>query len=165
MQNGGDLSLCLRSTASSGILRKVYEATPAFNPRQRSPPAAGGSAISAAASRVTGIDAIFGGHTHDGVPTPTVVVNAGGKTLVTNAGSNGKFLGVMDFDVKDGKVADFRYKLLPIFSNLIQVGDVLFRMTPRYDTPPIVSAAVLVAIIATSAYVLSRRIRAVEVVT
>jgi hypothetical protein len=44
--------------ASSGILRKVYEATPAFNPRQRSPPAAaGGSAISAAASRVTGIDA------------------------------------------------------------------------------------------------------------
>lgn len=71
------------------------------------------------ASRVTGIDAIFGGHTHDGVPTPTVVSNAGGKTLVTNAGSNGKFLGVMDFDVKDGKVADFRYKLLPIFSNLI----------------------------------------------
>ena len=71
------------------------------------------------ASRVTGIDAIFGGHTHDGMPAPTVVENAGGKTLVTNAGSNGKFLGVMDFDVKDGKVADFRYKLLPVFSNLL----------------------------------------------
>lgn len=71
------------------------------------------------ASRVTGIDAIFGGHTHDGVPAPTVVENAGGKTLVTNAGSNGKFLGVMDFDVRDGKVSDFRYKLLPIFSNLL----------------------------------------------
>jgi sulfur-oxidizing protein SoxB len=71
------------------------------------------------ASRVTGIDAIFGGHTHDGMPTPTIVENGGGKTLVTNAGSNGKFLGVMDFDVKDGKVADFRYKLLPIFSNLL----------------------------------------------
>jgi sulfur-oxidizing protein SoxB len=71
------------------------------------------------ASRVTGIDVIFGGHTHDGMPAPTVVVNAGGKTLVTNAGSNGKFLGVMDLDVKDGKLRDFRYRLLPVFSNLI----------------------------------------------
>ncbi|MCV2218605.1 thiosulfohydrolase SoxB [Thauera sp. Sel9] len=71
------------------------------------------------ASRVTGIDAIFGGHTHDGMPAPTVVDNAGGKTLVTNAGSNGKFLGVMDFDVRDGKVADFRYRLLPVFANLL----------------------------------------------
>jgi sulfur-oxidizing protein SoxB len=71
------------------------------------------------AARVSGIDAIFGGHTHDGVPAPTVVKNAGGKTLVTNAGSNGKFLGVMDLDVKDGKVRDFRYRLLPVFSNLL----------------------------------------------
>ena len=71
------------------------------------------------ASRVTGIDAILGGHTHDGMPAPTVVENGGGKTLVTNAGSNGKFLGVMDFDVRDGKVADFRYRLLPVFANLL----------------------------------------------
>jgi S-sulfosulfanyl-L-cysteine sulfohydrolase len=71
------------------------------------------------ASRVRGIDAIFGGHTHDGVPQPTVVKNAGGQTLVTNAGSNSKFLGVMDFDVKGGKVVDFRYKLLPVFANLL----------------------------------------------
>lgn len=71
------------------------------------------------ASRVTGIDAIFGGHTHDGMPAPTVVENASGKTLVTNAGSNGKFLGVMDFEVKDGKVADFRYRLLPVFATLL----------------------------------------------
>ncbi|MET0003221.1 MAG: thiosulfohydrolase SoxB [Candidatus Thiodiazotropha sp.] len=71
------------------------------------------------ASRVSGIDVIMGGHTHDGMPAPTVVKNAGGKTLVTNAGSNGKFLGVMDLDVKGGKVRDFRYRLLPIFSNLL----------------------------------------------
>lgn len=72
------------------------------------------------ASRVTGIDAIFGGHTHDGVPQPTVVKNAGGQTLVTNAGSNGKFLGVMQLDVRNGKVQGFDYKLLPVFSNLLE---------------------------------------------
>ncbi len=71
------------------------------------------------ASRVRGIDAILGGHTHDGVPAPVVVKNAGGQTLVTNAGSNSKFLGVLDFDVRGGKVQDFRYKLLPVFSNLL----------------------------------------------
>jgi len=71
------------------------------------------------ATRVRGIDAILGGHTHDGVPLPTIVKNSGGQTLVTNAGSNGKFLAVLDFDVKSGKVADYRYKLLPVFSNLL----------------------------------------------
>ena len=71
------------------------------------------------ASRVTGIDAILGGHTHDGMPAPTVVANASGQTLVTNAGSNGKFLGVLDLDVKDGSVAGFAYRLLPVFSNLL----------------------------------------------
>lgn len=71
------------------------------------------------ASRVTGIDAIMGGHTHDGVPAPSIVKNRTGQTLVTNAGSNGKFLGVLDFDVKGGKIAGFKYKLLPVFSNLI----------------------------------------------
>jgi len=71
------------------------------------------------AGRVRGIDAILGGHTHDGVPAPVVVKNAGGQTLVTNAGSNGKFLGVLDFEVKGGKVADFRYRLLPVFANLL----------------------------------------------
>ena len=71
------------------------------------------------ASRVTGIDAILGGHTHDGMPAPTIVRNAGGRTLVTNAGSNGKFLGVLDVDVRDGQVRDFRYRLLPVFANLL----------------------------------------------
>ncbi len=69
---------------------------------------------------VTGIDVIFGGHTHDGVPTPTKVKNATGQTLVTNAGSNGKFLGFMQLDVRNGKVQDFRYRLLPVFSNLLE---------------------------------------------
>ena len=71
------------------------------------------------ASRVTGIDAILGGHTHDGVPAPVAVKNSNGVTLVTNAGSNSKFLGVLDFDVKNGRISNFRYRLLPIFANLL----------------------------------------------
>jgi len=71
------------------------------------------------ATRVRGIDAILGGHTHDGVPQPTVVASPSGKTLVTNAGSNGKFLGVLDFDVKGGSIAGAQYRLLPVFSNLL----------------------------------------------
>ncbi|MEJ2345076.1 MAG: thiosulfohydrolase SoxB [Gammaproteobacteria bacterium] len=73
------------------------------------------------ATRVNGIDAIFGGHTHDAVPAPVEVSTPnGGKTLVTNAGSNGKFLAVLDLDVKKGKVSGYKYKLLPVFSNLIE---------------------------------------------
>ena len=67
------------------------------------------------AARVRGLDAILGGHTHDGVPAPVVV----GRTLVTNAGSSGKFLGVLDLEVKGGAVSDFRYRLLPVFANLL----------------------------------------------
>jgi sulfur-oxidizing protein SoxB len=72
------------------------------------------------ASSLTGIDVILGGHTHDGIPKALEITNAGGVTLVTNAGSNGKFLGVMDLDIKQGKVRGYQYKLLPIFSNLIE---------------------------------------------
>ena len=90
------------------------------------------------ATRVRGIDAILGGHTHDGVPQPTLVGNAGGTTLVTNAGSNGKFLAVLDFDVKGGKVSDYRYKLLPVFSNLLpadaEMAAYIARIRAPYET-------------------------------
>ncbi|MEJ0046575.1 MAG: hypothetical protein WDN04_11000 [Rhodospirillales bacterium] len=68
------------------------------------------------ASRITGVDIILGGHTHDGMPQPSVIGNRGGKTLVTNAGSNGKFLAVVDLELRDGRLADYRYRLLPVFS-------------------------------------------------
>lgn len=72
------------------------------------------------ASIVSGVDVILGGHTHDGVPGAIPVKNDGGTTLVTNAGSNGKFLGVMDLDIQKGKVKGYQYKLLPVFSNLLE---------------------------------------------
>lgn len=87
------------------------------------------------ASRVRGLDAILGGHTHDGVPIPVKVKNAGGITLVTNAGSNSKFLGVLDFDVKGGKPVDFRYKLLPIFSNMITADPTMSKLITKVRAP------------------------------
>ena len=87
------------------------------------------------ASRVSGLHAIMGGHTHDGVPVPVQVKNRGGMTLVTNAGSNGKFLGVLDFDVKGGKPVDFRYKLLPIFSNMIPADPVMTKLIAKVRAP------------------------------
>ena len=87
------------------------------------------------ASRVRGIDAIMGGHTHDGMPVASVVKNAGGQTLVTNAGSNGKFLGVLDFDVKNGKVADYRYKLLPVFANMLPADKEMDALITKIRSP------------------------------
>jgi sulfur-oxidizing protein SoxB len=71
------------------------------------------------ASRVRGIDAILGGHTHDAVPKPTIVTNGGGRTLVVNGGSNGKFLGVLDLDIAGGHLRDARWTLLPVFAGLL----------------------------------------------
>ena len=87
------------------------------------------------AGRVQGIDAILGGHTHDGVPAPIQVSNKGGVTLVTNAGSNGKFLGVLDFSVKDGKVSDMRYKLLPVFSDLLPADPTMASLLDKLRSP------------------------------
>lgn len=78
------------------------------------------------AGNVSGLDAIFGGHTHDGIPKPIEVNNAeGGTCLVTNAGSNGKFLGVMDFDIKDGELLGMQYHMLPVFEQLLPADKVV----------------------------------------
>jgi S-sulfosulfanyl-L-cysteine sulfohydrolase len=87
------------------------------------------------ATRVRGIDVIFGGHTHDGVPLAVPVKNGGGTTLVTNAGSNGKFLGVMDLQVSNGKLADFRYRLLPVFANLLPSDAAMAALIARGRAP------------------------------
>lgn len=87
------------------------------------------------ATRVRGLDAILGGHTHDGVPQPVVVNNAGGQTLVTNAGSNGKFLGVLDFDVKDGRPAGWKYRLLPVFADAIRPDPEMSALIERIRKP------------------------------
>lgn len=87
------------------------------------------------ASRISGIDMILGGHTHDGVPVPSIVANPRGSTIVTNAGSHGKFLAVVDFDVKGGRVADWRYHLLPVFSDLLPADATMQATIDRIREP------------------------------
>jgi sulfur-oxidizing protein SoxB len=87
------------------------------------------------ASRVTGIDVILGGHTHDAVPEPVPVANRSGTTLVTNAGSNGKFLAVVDLEVRDGKMRDCRYRLLPVFADLLKADTEMGALIRRVRAP------------------------------
>ena len=87
------------------------------------------------ASRVTGIDVILGGHTHDAVPQPIAVTNPGGVTLVTNAGSNGKFLAVLDLELAKGKVANVRYRLLPVFSELLKPDPAMQTLIDKIREP------------------------------
>jgi S-sulfosulfanyl-L-cysteine sulfohydrolase len=106
------------------------------------------------ASRVSGIDVILGGHTHDAVPQPIAVSNSGGTTLVTNAGSNGKFLGVLDLDLAKGRVSDVRYRLLPVFSELLKSDAAMQALIEKLRSP---HAAAYAEKIATADRLLYRR--------
>ena len=106
------------------------------------------------ASRVSGIDIILGGHTHDAVPQPIPVTNPGGKTLVTNAGSSGKFLGVLDLELAKGRVTGIRYRLLPVFSELLKPDAAMAALIDKMREP---HAAAYAEKIATSDRLLYRR--------
>jgi S-sulfosulfanyl-L-cysteine sulfohydrolase len=106
------------------------------------------------ASRVRGIDVILGGHTHDAIPQPIQVTNAGGTTLVTNAGSNGKFLGVLDLELATGRVRDVRYRLLPVFSELLKPDAAMQALIEKMREP---QAAAYADKIATADRLLYRR--------
>jgi sulfur-oxidizing protein SoxB len=67
------------------------------------------------ASRVEGIDVILTAHTHDALPAPVKV----GRTLLVASGSHGKFLSRLDVEVKDRKIADYEYALIPVLSDAI----------------------------------------------
>jgi len=106
------------------------------------------------ASRVRGIDIILGGHTHDALPEPSVVSNPGGRTLVTNGGSNGKFLGVVDLDVGPGRLNDVRYTLVPVFSNLLPADQAMQAQVDALRAP---DAGMLNEKLATAGTLLYRR--------
>jgi len=87
------------------------------------------------AARVSGIDVILGGHTHDAVPEPVAIANRHGRTLVTNAGSNGKFLAVVDLDVRGGRMQNCHYRLLPVFADLLKPDAEMAALIRRSRAP------------------------------
>src|SRR5690606_27129658 len=74
------------------------------------------------ASRVAGIDVILGGRSVTPLPEPILVSNNKGKTAVTNAGAQGRFLGVLDLDIGEGGLVDLRYNLLPVVTSFLRAG-------------------------------------------
>ena len=87
------------------------------------------------ASRVKGIDIILGGHTHDVIPKPIEIINERHRTIIINSGCSGKFLSVLDLDIHSKNSFDYRYNLLPIFSNKIQPSGNMTRFIQKKTKP------------------------------
>jgi len=83
------------------------------------------------ASKVTGIDVILSGHTHDALPEPVQVE----KTFIIASGSNGKFVSRIDLDVRDGQMMGIRHKLIPIFADIITPDPVITRLIDEQRAP------------------------------
>jgi len=85
------------------------------------------------ASRVEGIDVLLSGHTHDALPAPVMV----GQTMIVASGSNGKFVSRVDLDVAGGAVKGYRYRLIPVFSDVItpdaDVAALIDRLRAPYE--------------------------------
>ncbi|CAN0419726.1 unnamed protein product, partial [Hapterophycus canaliculatus] len=83
------------------------------------------------AGKVTGIDVILSGHTHDALPEPVLV----GDTIIVASGSNGKFVSRVDLDVRDGRMMGFRHKLIPIFSDVITPDATVTKLIDEQRAP------------------------------
>ncbi|MGH1413658.1 MAG: thiosulfohydrolase SoxB [Pelagimonas sp.] len=83
------------------------------------------------ATKVTGIDVILSGHTHDALPEPVLV----GDTIVVASGSNGKFVSRVDLDIRDGRMMGYRHKLIPIFSDVITPDPVMTKVIEEQRAP------------------------------
>jgi sulfur-oxidizing protein SoxB len=83
------------------------------------------------ASRVSGIDVILTSHTHDALPDVVKV----GKTLLIASGSHGKFVSRLDLDVRDGEVKGHRFRLIPVFSDVIAPDAEMAAMIAKFRSP------------------------------
>ncbi|UUX51541.1 thiosulfohydrolase SoxB [Nisaea acidiphila] len=102
------------------------------------------------AAQVEGIDVILSGHTHDALPEPVQV----DKTLIIASGSHGKFVSRIDLDVRDGGVKGYKYRLIPIFSDVIAPDP---EMTALVDAERAPFKAELEEVIGTTQSLLYRR--------
>ena len=99
---------------------------------------------------VPGIDVILSGHTHDALPTPVLVRD----TLIVASGSHGKFLSRLDLDVRGRRIADWRYRLIPVLADAIAPEPVMARTIAEIRAP---FAAMLAEPVARTETLLYRR--------
>jgi len=104
----------------------------------------------AIAERVTGIDVIVGGHTHDILWQPQQV----GQTLILQGGSHGKLLGKLDLEVRNGQIAGFNHQLMPVLAERIEPDPAIEAILTRLYEP---HQAELERVIAENSSVLYRR--------
>ena len=93
---------------------------------------------------------------------------------LSSASKSARFVGIMYAGVvffTDAIFGTLKFLMNSSFASLVsptqsmaQIGDVIFRVPPRHDTPTVLSLLVVVGIIGVCALVLERRIRGVEVV-
>lgn len=103
------------------------------------------------AGRVGGIDIVLSGHSHDALPEPIIVRAPRGRTLVTSVGAHGKFVGVLDLDLREGRLRDYRFRLIPIFSRLLPADPSMASLIEKarqpfeaeFSKPVVVSEALL----------------------
>jgi sulfur-oxidizing protein SoxB len=83
------------------------------------------------AARVKGIDVILTGHTHDALPAPVKV----GDTLLVAAGSHGKFLARLDLEVRDKRIQNYAFRLIPVLSDVIEADPEMAAMIREIRIP------------------------------
>jgi sulfur-oxidizing protein SoxB len=83
------------------------------------------------AGLVRGIDVILTAHTHDALPEVVKV----GRTLLVASGSNGKFVARLDLDVRGREVKDYRFRLIPVFSDVIAPDAEIAAVIARQRAP------------------------------
>ena len=83
------------------------------------------------AGRVSGIDVILSGHTHDALPEPVLI----DKTIIIASGSNGKFVSRVDLDVQNGRMVGYKHKLIPIFSDVISPDTTVAKLIDEQRAP------------------------------
>ena len=90
------------------------------------------------------------------------LTNSARYTAVLYAGS--LFFTSAVFNILRGATGSSMLAWLSLPANLEQIGDVIFRLPPRFESPWLLSVLVVIVVIALSVLVLERRVRGVEVV-
>jgi ABC-type transport system involved in multi-copper enzyme maturation permease subunit len=114
---------------------------------------------------------------------PAILVATGVETIVltivmlalSSLSKSARFVGIMYagmvlfthalYGVVFAVTRNTKFSWMSLQGNLQHLGDVVFRVEPRYDTPAWATVLALAVIVGGAAFVLERRVRGVEVVT